>query len=49
MTCAVGALAGLLFFAGERKLLDERILYVVWQPAVAFCIGWGLRGPRAVA
>ena len=47
MTCAAGALAGLLFFAGERKLVDERLLFLVWQPAVAFCIGWGLRAPRA--
>jgi hypothetical protein len=42
LTCAVGAIAGLLFFAGERKLIDERLLYIVWQSAVAFCIGLGL-------
>ena len=39
---AVGAVAGMLFFLGERKILDERLLYLVWQPAVAFCIGLGL-------
>ena len=42
LTCAVGAAAGILFFMGERKYVDERLLYLVWQPAVAFCIGLGL-------
>lgn len=41
-TCGVGAVAGMLFYMGERKMLDERLLYLVWQPAVAFCIGLGL-------
>ncbi len=39
----VGAVAGMLFYMGERKMIDERLLYLVWQPAVAFCIGLGLR------
>jgi len=39
VTCTVGAAAGMLFFLGERKMVDERLLYVIWQPAVAFCIG----------
>jgi hypothetical protein len=43
LTCAVGALAGMLFYLGERKILDERLLYLIWQPVVAFCIGLGLR------
>jgi len=42
LTCAVGTIAGLLFYMGERKMLDDRLLYLVWQPAVAFCIGLGL-------
>jgi hypothetical protein len=42
LTCAVGAVAGILFYMGERKIIDERLLYLVWQPAVAFCIGLGL-------
>jgi hypothetical protein len=42
LTCVVGAVAGMLFYLGERKILDERLLYLVWQPAVAFCIGLGL-------
>jgi hypothetical protein len=42
LTVIVGALAGLLFYAGQRKLVDERLLFLVWQPAVAFCIGLGL-------
>jgi hypothetical protein len=45
VTATVGAAAGMLFFLGERKMLDERLLYVIWQPAVAFCIGlWLPRG-----
>ena len=43
VTCFVGAIAGMLFYLGERHVLDERLLYLVWQPAVAFCIGLGLR------
>lgn len=42
LSCAVGAIAGLLFYLGERKFIDERLLFVVWQPAVSFCIGLGL-------
>jgi hypothetical protein len=42
LTCAVGAALGMLFYLGERKIIDERLLYLVWQPAVAFCIGLGL-------
>jgi hypothetical protein len=45
LTCTVGAAAGMLFFMGERKMVDERLLYVIWQPAVAFSIGlWLPRG-----
>jgi hypothetical protein len=48
VTCTVGAAAGTLFFLGERKMLDERLLYLIWQPAVAFCIGlWLPRGHSA--
>ena len=48
LTCAVGAAAGMLFFLGERKMVDERLLYVIWQPEVAFCIGlWLPRGHAA--
>ena len=42
LTCIAGACAGLLLYAGQRKLIDERLLFVVWQPLVAFCIGCGL-------
>ena len=42
LTCAVGAAFGMFFYMGERKILDERLLFFVWQPAVAFCIGLGL-------
>jgi hypothetical protein len=43
LACVVGAVAGLLFFLGERHLIDERLLYLVWQPLVAFIIGLGLK------
>jgi hypothetical protein len=43
VTCAAGAVLGMLFYMGERKIVDERLLYLIWQPAVAFCIGLGLR------
>lgn len=46
VTCIAGALAGMLFYLGERKFIDGRLLYLVWQPAVAFCIGMGLLGRR---
>lgn len=42
LTCAVGAAFGMFFYLGERKILDERVLFFVWQPAVAFTIGLGL-------
>jgi hypothetical protein len=42
ITCAVGAAAGTLFFMGRQRMIDERLLYVIWQPAVAFCLGLGL-------
>ena len=42
LTCSVGAAAGLLFYLGDRNIIDARLLFVVWQPAVAFCIGLGL-------
>jgi hypothetical protein len=42
LTAFVGASAGLLFYAGERQLIDSRLLFVVWQPLVAACIGAGL-------
>jgi hypothetical protein len=43
-TCLVGAIAGMLLYLSQRKYVDERLLYLVWQPAVAFCIGMGLAG-----
>lgn len=45
LSCAVGAAGGMLFYMGERNMIDERLLYLVWQPAVAFCIGLGLPRP----
>ncbi len=47
LTCLVGALAGLLLYMGQRKWVDERLLFLAWQPAVAFCIGLGLGRWRA--
>ena len=48
MTSVVGAVAGMLFYLGERKFVDERLLYLLWQPAVAFVIGMALRGDNQV-
>lgn len=48
MTCVVGAAAGMLFYLGERKFVDERLLYLLWQPAVAFVIGMALCGDNQV-
>ena len=42
VTCAVGAVTGTLYFMRVEKMIDEGLLYVIWQPAVAFCIGLGL-------
>jgi UDP-N-acetylmuramyl pentapeptide phosphotransferase/UDP-N-acetylglucosamine-1-phosphate transferase len=45
VTCAVGAVAGMLLYLGQRQVVDIRVLFVVWQPAVAYCIGRGLTRP----
>ena len=42
VTTAVGAVLGLLYYAGERNWLDGRLLFVFWQPATAYAIGAGL-------
>ena len=42
LTCLVGAGAGMLLYASQRKYVDGWVLYAVWQPAVAFSIGLGL-------
>jgi len=39
VTIAIGALVALLYYAGERDIVDIRWLFVIWQPAVAACIG----------
>jgi hypothetical protein len=49
VTCAVGAAAGLLFYLGDRNIIDARVLFIVWQPAVAFCIGLGLGAQAGAA
>jgi len=46
-TALVGALAGILFYFGSRNLIDARILFLVWQPAVAYSIGLGLAAKPA--
>ncbi len=38
-TAVVGAVAGVLFYFGSRNIIDARILFLVWQPAVAAAIG----------
>jgi hypothetical protein len=32
----------MLLYLSQRKYVDERLLYLIWQPAVAFAIGMGL-------
>lgn len=39
ITALVGAVFGLLFYAGERHWVDPRALFLLWQPAVAFAMG----------
>jgi hypothetical protein len=46
-TCLVGTIAGILFYFGSRNLIDARILFLVWQPAVAYAIGLGLAAKPA--
>lgn len=41
-TALIGALAGVLFYFGSRNIIDARILFLVWQPAVAASIGRAL-------
>jgi len=43
LTTLVGAAAGVLLYASQRKYVDDWLLYTIWQPAVAFSIGLGLR------
>jgi hypothetical protein len=47
LTVGVGALAGMLFYLGQRKYIDERWLFLIWQPLVAFTIGLGLSRTKA--
>jgi hypothetical protein len=39
LTTGVGAICGALYCLEEMHLIPARTLYVVWQPAVAWCIG----------
>lgn len=45
LTCGVGAVAGMLFYVSERGFVDRRLLFLLWQPAVAAAIGAGARLP----
>jgi hypothetical protein len=45
VTCAAGAAAGMLLYLSQRQVTDVRLLFVVWQPTVAYCIGQGLVQP----
>jgi hypothetical protein len=42
LTTLVGALSGVVFFLGEKNVVYPGALYIIWQPAVAFCIGLGM-------
>jgi hypothetical protein len=45
ITCATGAAAGMLLYLAQRQVTDIRLLFIVWQPAVAYCIGRELMPP----
>ena len=47
LTTAVGAVCGALYCLEEMKIVPARTLYIVWQPAVAFCIGLAMAGASA--
>jgi hypothetical protein len=47
LTTAVGALCGALYCLEEMHVIPSRTLYVIWQPAVAFCIGLAMAGAPA--
>jgi hypothetical protein len=49
LTTAVGALCGVLHFLGELQLVPSWLLYVVWQPAVAYGIGLAVAGTSPLA
>ena len=44
LTTAAGTLCGALYCLEEMHLIPSRTLYIVWQPAVAWCIGLALSG-----
>lgn len=46
LTSVVGAAMGMLFYIGERKYVDPRALFLLWQPAVAFVIGLAAGRPK---
>ncbi len=46
ITIVIGALAGLLLYASQRKYVGESWLYMIWQPAVAAAIGAGMTPTR---
>jgi hypothetical protein len=47
-TVVVGAVAGLLLYASQRKYVSEQWLYLIWQPAVAGTIGAGMAAAGAL-
>lgn len=49
LVTGVGAMCGLLHALGEAHVVPMQTLYVVWQPAVAYCIGLAMAGASATA
>ncbi len=47
LTVIVGAAFGLFFYFGERGMVDKRVLFMLWQPAVAFVIGLSAAAPAS--
>jgi hypothetical protein len=42
LTTGVGCIAGVIFALGERSIVPPGTLYVIWQPAVAYCMGMAM-------
>lgn len=47
MTTVVGAVCGALYYLGEQDVVPDGALYVVWQPAVALCLGVAMTRARS--
>ena len=49
LTTVLGAVLGLIYYAAAREFVDIWVLFLLWQPAVAFSLGKTLTGVGWVA